>query len=405
MSVPTIQLTDSATHGINAPQGFAAIPAAPQTVKLGRRPPDKPLVSVPRLASYLDFGAMAAPPPDVCDYYTKAGSSLGRMYLNDQYGDCVIAGKYHTVGVWSGNDSASTIVGTDAEVYQSYQAICGPGDNGCVITSVLDAMRSSGLPFGGVRHTIDGYVAVDWTNKDMVKAALFIFGNLTLGINLPQAWTSSSIWDVTTSGIVGGHDVAAVGYRADGVIISSWGKLYVITWAAFTSRKWLEECYVLLGPDWYGNDKVAPSGIDVVTLKADLAKIAAGAIPGVDPGPGPSPIPSPTPLPTAFGVSVGLTTPPGKSSPWSNGLAVGSTANGTCSVKITAATSQVHESAPDDLHLLAASPGAKLLNGLKIMADVFAVVFAFKSGNLAGLKEAAEKLLADLGFEDPTPND
>jgi len=302
--VPTVTLTGPAVTG-DAPrpagaQGAAGAPAC--TVRLGRRAP-RPGKPVVRLARHLSPGRMTAPPPDAVDYAARAMESLGRAYLNDREGDCVIAGKAHAVGVWTGNDSDSggVAVGTDAEVHAQYQAWCGPGDNGCVITDVLDRMKGEGLTLGGRAHRIDGYVAVDWTNRQEVQVALYLFGALTLGVNLPNAWTGSDVWDVTTSPVVGGHDVTAVGYDARGVRVASWGRLYTITWAAMLSRTWVEECYALLSPDWYGSDRLAPCGLDAATLAADLAAVGGGQVPDVGPPapspPPPAPPPAPPPQP------------------------------------------------------------------------------------------------------------
>ncbi len=284
MSVPTITLTGGALIGV-APHLVSGIPSA--QVKLGRiRPKSRPLGL--GLSNYLSMESLlASPPPPSVDYTAKAMASLSRMYLNDQYGDCVIAGKYHSVGVWSGNDAGAPAVGDDSEVLSAYHTICGPGDDGCIITNVLDYMRANGLSLSGVSHKIDGYVNCDWTNKLLVQAAIYLFGTVTIGLNLPQAWESAGVWDVTNTQIVGGHDVTCVGYNSQGVQISSWGRIYTITWAAFTSTKWLEECYVLLAPDWYGSDKLAPSGVDVATLQADLQKISGGTVPPIDPPPPP----------------------------------------------------------------------------------------------------------------------
>lgn len=263
-------------------------------VKLGRiRPKARPQCL--NLEKYFDVSKLASPPPEVVDYAPKAMDSLKRMYLNDRYGCCVISGKYHQVGIWSGNDSNTAIQGTDNEVYSMYQKICGPGDNGCMINSVLDYFRQNGLPFNGQIHKIDGYITADWTNKLLVQVGILLFGGGTIGVNLPQAWTCSNcVWDVTNSPMVGGHDVCLVGYNAQGVQISTWGSICTITWPAFLSRKYVEELYFELGQDWYGNDKLAPNGIDFATLKKDLDMINGGTIPPIDP---PSP-PPPPPLPT-----------------------------------------------------------------------------------------------------------
>ncbi len=256
------------------------------------------------------------PPPASVDWAAKAMDSIKRVYLNDQYGDCVIAGKYHQVGVWSANDITQgpqqIVLGTDQEVLNSYHTICGPGDNGCVITDVLDYMKSPGLLLSGKPHKIDGYVAIDWTNRLMVQVCLEVFGGLTIGINLPGDWTCTNCtWDMTNSRIVGGHDICCVGYNDAGVQCATWGGLVTITWAAFMSKNWIEECYAELAPDWYGADNLAVNGIDVTTLKDDLAKLGGGVIPDPGPGPGPIPIPpGPTPVPPGPTPTPGFVTIP-----------------------------------------------------------------------------------------------
>ena len=257
------------------------------TVKLGRirQAPSLQLLS---LKTYIEPSNISTP-PDTVDYTKKATASLSQMYKNDEFGDCVIAGKYHAEGVWSGNDtdSGGVVLGTDAEVLTAYQTICGPGDNGCIITQVLDYYRDKGLKFNGSIRKIDGYVRLDWTNKLEVQVAIYIFGAVSIGINFPDSWRKESIWDITTSQIIGGHDVTCVGYNSQGVQVSSWGRIYTMTWAAFLSEKWIDEAYVMLSPDWYGNDKVAPSGIDLIGLRKDLEKIGQGVIPSVNPSPNP----------------------------------------------------------------------------------------------------------------------
>lgn len=272
-------------------------------VRLGRvRPRARPQVL--RLRPFLEL-AGATPPPESVDYTAKAQASIKQVYGNDQYGDCVIAGKMHHVGVWSGNDSdgGGCAVGTADEAVQQYQLICGPGDQGCVVTQVLDYMRANGLVVGGGRYRLDGYVAVTWTDKVESQVALYLFGGLTLGINLPKAWLDApdgGLWDVTSTRIVGGHDVAAVGYNPSGVVVATWGGLRTITWPAFTSKKWLEECYAILAPAWYNADALAPSGVNVAGLKAALATLADGGLPPIPPQPappGPPPPPEPPPAP------------------------------------------------------------------------------------------------------------
>ena len=210
--------------------------------------------------------------------------------------NCVISGKAHNVGVWTANESDEALQATDKEILSAYRTICGPADRGCDISVVLNYMKSKGIVMNGQPQKIDGYVAIDWTNADEVKIATYLFGALTLGINLPSAWRDSEdIWDMTNSRIIGGHDVSVVGYKPQGVVISTWGGLRTITWAAFTSQRWIEECYALLAPHWYEKDGISPSGLKVEELKADLEKLKNGTIPDINPHPTPDPTPTPGP--------------------------------------------------------------------------------------------------------------
>ncbi len=292
MPVPTILIPDDA--GLRA----AGSPPPMREVKLGAvLRPMKTLVQLRRL-----LGAGATPPPAATDYSAKAQASIARMYLNDQLGDCVIAGKMHKLGLWSANDSDSggVVLATDAEVRTQYLKLAAvPGtDSGCIITDVLDYFTRSGLVAGGKTYKIDGYVPIDHTDPVEVKVAILLMGSLTLGINLPQAWTTggnNSVWDTTNTQIVGGHDVCAVGYDQQYVYIATWGGLRRITWAGFTDRRFITELYACLGQVWYGADKTCSAlGWDYNRLKSALDTLKLGQLPDITP---PVPVPPVPPVP------------------------------------------------------------------------------------------------------------
>ncbi len=302
-SVPTVQLTGDALSGvhIDGDTHRRAVAALPQAVRLGRVR-SKTRRNVVHLADFVDLAA--AEPPARVDYYTKAAASLTRMYLNDQYGCCVVSGKAHSFGVWSGNDSDSggVVTGSDQEILSQYRKWCGHlgNDSGCIIDEVLTRILNEGMVLNGKTHRIDGFASVDHTNKKLVQVALLLTGSATIGINLPSAWANSDVWDVTNSRIVGGHDVSVVGYDERGVYVSSWGRVYLMTWAAFLSTRWVEEMYVVLSDVWYGPDKMSPAGLDVAGLKAALDRFKSGGIPDWEPTPvippaPPAPVPPPAP--------------------------------------------------------------------------------------------------------------
>jgi hypothetical protein len=300
MGTETVTLTGDAVRGIPVQDGGYFPPALrahplPAQVKLGRIAP-KARPQVLRLGAYFDPAKMATPLPVSISRREKAAASLARMYANDRYGCCVFSSVAHRIGLWSAvdSDSGGEVQAADKEVVDQYFAYTGGRDQGAIIYEVLDYMRTKGFLAGGRRHKIDGYVSVDWTNKELVKAAQFIFGASCIGIDLPSAWTSSAVWDVTNTRSVGGHDVAPIDYDEKGVYVSSWGRIYLMTWAAFLSKRWVGEYYASLAPLWYGPDKQASAhGIDVETLLADLKKLDDGEVPPIEPPPPPPPPPPP----------------------------------------------------------------------------------------------------------------
>lgn len=282
-------------------------------VKLGAKltPPDqkKPVV---RLAQFLPSTPISLPAE--VDYWSTpaACTVMSHMYLNDRFGCCVISGKAHAIGLAAAADKGAAIEFTDDEIQRTYFQF-SPRDEGCVITEVLDYQRDRGFDWGGKNWRTDGYVQVNSGNKEQVKAAIYLFGPNTIGFAVPQSWISTAapnaVWTPTNSQIVGGHDVTLVGYDAEGVYLSTWGiagtpdrtkRPVKMSWPAFTSTAWVSEMYAPLYPEWYGSDKLSPTGLDVSGLKKALDDIKNGRIPDapppapVPPAPVP-PIPTPTP--------------------------------------------------------------------------------------------------------------
>ncbi len=280
---------------------------------------------VPRLDFHFDHRMRtAAPLPDSVDWSVKADAAIKQMYGNDQYGDCVVADYFHQVGLWTGNESGTPVLGTTAEAISAYTTICGPGDQGCVITDVLDYAKTTGITVGGQRHGNDGYVAIDWTNQAMVKTCVQVFGSVRVGINLPQGWYDApdgGMWDVVTGAaatVIGGHDVGscayhatAVGTNAAGVVIMTWAGKRTITWTALAKKPtgqddWgIEECYAQLAKDWYSQNNLAPNGINAASLAAALQAAGQGTVPPLGPpSPPPPPPPPPPAVKTLFTVTV-----------------------------------------------------------------------------------------------------
>jgi hypothetical protein len=316
--LPSFELTGSGATGIIVDDNHrAAVAELPVSIKLGRKAPRARPCAL-RLELYTKATGLA--PPASADWYTKAAPSIARMYRNNVKGCCVISGKAHNLGVWSANDpdSGPIVLASDSEIDEQYVGICGPGDNGCYIPDVLDTMVHKGFKAGGKYYKLLGYAAFDWRSKEMTQTAIQLGGAISIGFNIPGAWMNTSVWRPTNSGIVGGHDVSPIGYGKptppvafdvtdEGVIVASWGRLYLFTWDAWLDRRYVDEAYFMVPEElWTGLDKTAPSGVKVDELLKDMALIKGGTVPPLpDPNPPPPPPPGACPAGTHWDMTQG----------------------------------------------------------------------------------------------------
>jgi hypothetical protein len=276
------------------------------TVKMGRKRP----IKGPRLHLKNYLVQAVPPPPTLVDYSKQALSALGLVYLNDQLGDCVIAGGYHVVGVETGNaDGGKPFIATDAQITADYSAIGDyvPGDpstdNGCDEQTALNYWTQTGFCNG---TKLVGWLAVDATNQTEVMQACYLFENLYFGLELPDAWVnpfpsaSGFLWDDGTPDPNNGHCVMGVGYNSSGVQIDSWGLIGTLTWKAvahLASQAGGGELYVMLTPDQLAKGAAkAPNGMAWQDLLSDFQAMG-GNVPNPKPAPSPSPQPPPSPSP------------------------------------------------------------------------------------------------------------
>lgn len=296
-------------------------PSLGRSVKLGRnRPPHRVRL---HLRDYLRLKDLPPPPPSV-DYSPLAATALQQIYLNDRYGDCVIAGGYHVVGVETGNaDGGKPFIATDQQIVADYSKIGGfdpsnpqATDNGCDEQTALSYWQQSGFADG---IKLAGWCAVDATNQTESMQAMSLFENLFFGIELPDAWVASMpsasgfVWDVAGDpDPQNGHCVVGVGYNAQGVQIATWGMIGTITWAAVAKycAQPTGELYVMLSPDEVNAaTQKAPSGVAWTELQADFGVLAS--VPAPQPQPQPTPGTPPTLAQAQQAVTAALAALPG----------------------------------------------------------------------------------------------
>jgi hypothetical protein len=281
------------------------IPHLGRHVKLGRKPPVAHGFRV-QFGNYLRRKDLPPPPGNVNYSTGSAAPAIAQMYLNDQLGDCVIAGGYHIIGMETGDANGQPFIASDQQITADYSAIGGyvPGnpatDNGANLTDAMNYWTQKGFADGS---KLVGWCAVDPSNQMESMQAAYLLENLYIGGALPDSWlnnaTPGAVWDVDTPDPNNGHCVAIVGYSSQGVLVSTWGMVVTMTWAAyasFCSPANNGESYVLLSPDQIsaGTQK-APNGIDWNTLVADFQALGGGANPPPLPPAPPAPPGPPTP--------------------------------------------------------------------------------------------------------------
>ena len=244
-------------------------------VKLGRNAVKRPLKML-SMSNYMRR-ASTVPYPPVCAL-ERPGPAYG-MLGNDTIGDCTVAAALHMQMVWAGvARNAEVPTFTNDQAVTIYSAVAGyvPGDestdNGAVETTVLDYWKQTGM----VGNQIAGYVAMDITNPDMVKAATYLFGGLYIGIQVPAyimnveaggSWSDNG----SSRSIVGGHAIPICGYGRDGYRIISWGTTYT-----FNQQFWndyVEEAYAVVDPLWFKLSGITPTGLDLTSLLGDLKSL------------------------------------------------------------------------------------------------------------------------------------
>jgi hypothetical protein len=289
------------------------VPHLGRSIKLGGRTRPAHRVRL-HLRDYLRHAALPAPPAEV-DYSALAASALAQVYLNDQLGDCVVAGLMHLQGVWTGNaNGGAPFIATPDQVVAAYGAIGGykagdeSTDQGCDEQTALNYAQQTGVG-DGVKFA--GWCAVDGTNPEEIKQAVSLFeGGLMFGIALPDAWINpfpsapGFVWDAAGDPDPNnGHAIVGAGFNDRGVLVSTWGlsgdgsqgcgrASGIVTWAAvakYATQSGGGELYVALSPDQIANGQAkTPNGIAWDELVADFRALA-----GQQPAPANAPAPTP----------------------------------------------------------------------------------------------------------------
>lgn len=252
------------------------------TGKLGKQPkrPDRRTL---QLSRYLKMPELPAAPPAVD--WTRAVPHYG-MLLNDQLGDCVIAGMMHLVMGWQANTGQSPAAPSNDEVVAAYSAIGGydpsdpSTDQGCNILDALNYWRNTGITVAGQTSKIVAFAEVNLKDDAEVKAALWLFGGLFTGFQMPASAQNAASWTVPSCGLHGkGKPGSWGGHCAPLGAEDNSGGFQAITWGELmpTAHNFVadycDEAYAILSTAWIEQQGQSPSGFDFAALQADLAAL------------------------------------------------------------------------------------------------------------------------------------
>lgn len=154
-------------------------------------------------------------------------------------------------------------------------ALTGGVDSGLNEVDVLKAWSSEA---GLLGHRIEAWAPLAVRHTQTLRQAIAFYGLAYLGVLMPapaQAQFEASMpWDLTGTPddyqIQGGHAVPAVGYYHPYLYVVTWGALQPVTWRWW--HAYGEEAYAIV-PDYFEARGGDARGIDLASLKADLAKL------------------------------------------------------------------------------------------------------------------------------------
>jgi hypothetical protein len=222
------------------------------------------------------------PPPTVYDAHN--GFKGYRMFLNDTYGDCVVAAYANDI---TGLTFATLGVATDirdSDIKKNYSAQTGGSDSGLNLAAALDYWNQYGLVDAlGKLHKPDVYGGVDSQDITGFDLACYYCDGLDIAISTPSSFMNSDDGDVLdwTGGRPGpiDHCVWVSGRREDGCFkLITWGGIRWVTprWiAACTGEAWARP----LTGDRLKPDGKTLEGFDLLELRRQFAVYQGKPIP------------------------------------------------------------------------------------------------------------------------------
>jgi hypothetical protein len=231
---------------------------------------------VPMMAKYMQD---LPPAPSSCTWSTKLTNP--GMMVNDMLGDCTCAGIGHAIQVWTANAKDTQVTLSDVDIVNLYSTVTGyqmgnpSTDRGGNENDILTYWLNN--PISG--NILSAYTSVEPNNQQAIQDAIYWFGGVYIGLGLPLSAKMQDVWQIPPGGAIGegspaswgGHCVYVCDYDDRGLTCITWGQLKKMTWQFW--QTYCDEAYALLSPDWIAATGIAPDGLPVTQLQADMAEL------------------------------------------------------------------------------------------------------------------------------------
>lgn len=211
------------------------------------------------------------------------------MFLNDELGDCTVAGGAHGEQIFSAAIGKPFTV-TNTDVLRMYEASgYKPGhpetDQGWTLQVAADYLRKKGLQG---KPNIVAYTDVELGDEDALQVATELFGGLYVGAAMPKSaqtqYQAGKAWVITD----GGRDEGSWGghcmWRAQSMLGKS---IKLVTWGGLQEahaswvKAYVDEQMALVPADWQTKmpEHIVQAGVvDFTKLDSLLAQFTSKAV-------------------------------------------------------------------------------------------------------------------------------
>jgi hypothetical protein len=264
------------------------------------RPPGPPKKDY-RTIQFKQIVCALPPAPETADVDVQVGGMDDHfMWLNDTYGDCVVADWLANLLRHEKFEQGIQITATDDDAKKEYFGQTGGADSGLVMLDYLNHLRKDGILVQGKTYKIHAFAEIQPKDHEDIRNGVNLFRGVYFGMQVPQSMedqfnAGEMFTYVPGSPILGGHAVYCPAYLKYGVVdsvnivgpvVRTWAKRVQATWEWWDNL--VDEVYITIDEvdSWLNNPN---SPLDVGALEALLAEITNS--------PPPPPIPPVPPAP------------------------------------------------------------------------------------------------------------